>query len=119
MNVCISLSFCITCFIFFVMICSICFIVVAEILNHRVEDMFYLLYLPGTFLVVLQVGGWVQVLLPSHTHSSCIFLEWDPKTPDLKKSIELEGFSDTGMDVLPTLVFMRIPARVCSLIVCS
>jgi len=123
MNVCISLSFCIMCFIFFIMICSICFIIVAEILNPRIDDMLYLLYLsylPGTFLVVLQVRGCVHTgFTPfTHTHSACIFLEWDPKTPDLK-SIELKGFSDTGMDVLSTLVFMRISARVCSLIVCS
>ena len=38
MNVCISLSFCITCFIFFVVICSICLIVVAEILNPMIEN---------------------------------------------------------------------------------
>ena len=77
MNVCISLSFCITCFIFFVMICSICFIVVAEILNHRVEDMFYLLYLsylPETFLVVLQVRGWVHIGFTSFTHTLCMYI---------------------------------------------
>jgi len=43
-----------------------------------------------------------------------MYHEWDSKTPGLK-SLEIEGLSDIGRDVLPTPVFMRIPTRVCSL----
>ena len=77
MNVCISLSFCITYFIFFIMICSICFIVVAEILDPRIDDMLYLLYLSylsGTFLVVLQVRGWVHTGFTPFTHTLCMHI---------------------------------------------
>ena len=93
-----------------------------EILNPRLEDMLitaiYLWYLPGTFLVVLQVRVGYR-FYSLHTHTLHAYFMSGILKPRIWKSIELEGFSDTGMDVLPTLVFMRISARVYSLIVYS
>jgi len=116
LNVCSSFSFC---FLYSYMFCfciMICFVyLLIEILNPRVEDMFYLLYLlyvPGKFSGYFAGGGWVQVF-SLHTHFARIYHEWDPKTSDLK-NIRNRGISDTRRDVLPTLVFVRIPTRVCS-----
>ena len=59
-----------------------------EILNPRVEDMFI------TAISVISAwdfsgcfaGGGLGIEFYSlHTHIACIFHEWDPKTPDLKK----------------------------------
>jgi len=88
MNVCISPSFRIILALFSLLwLVLFVLLFVAGILNPRVEDILYMLYLsylPRTFLAVLQVGDWEQ-FFSLHTHFSCMYHEWNPKTLGLKK----------------------------------
>jgi len=61
-------------------------LIIAGILNPRVDDMLYLL---GKFSGCFAGGGWVHDSPFTHT-LLCIYHEWDPKTPDLKK-IRIRG----------------------------
>ena len=62
------------------------YVIIAGILNLRVDDM---LYLPGNFSGCFAGGGLGAWFSLTHT-LLCIYHEWDPKTPDLKK-IRIRG----------------------------
>ena len=99
------------------LICFIIFYNYSWILNLRLEDMLYLLYLSynylGFFWMFCMWGFRYKFSPFTHTFHACIMSE--TVKPRVWKILKIEGFSDIEWDVLPTSVFMRIPIRVCSL----